>query len=81
VAQHYNRPALYPIHIYIQAKTATPDHHTIGESGHAQISADSTNPYADAIAALRAQGVNAQTHVVVRSASNNRLYAGELADA
>ena len=81
MTQHYNRPPLDPMHVYIQPIAATPGHHTITRSGGASLNANSTSPYADAVAALRPAGVNAQTHVIIWADSNNPIYRGEPGDA
>jgi hypothetical protein len=60
---------------YIQPVAAIPGHHTITRSGGASLNANSTSPYADAVAALRAAGVNAQTHVIIWADSSNRSTA------
>jgi hypothetical protein len=81
MTQHYNRPPLDPMHVHIQPIAATPGHHTITRSGGSSLNANSTSPYADAVAALRPAGVNAQTHVIIWADSNNPIYRGELGDA
>ena len=81
MTQHYNRPPLAPIPLYIQPEATTPGQHTITWSGGASLNANSTSPYADAVAALRHAGVNAQTHVIIWADSNNPIYRGELGDA
>jgi hypothetical protein len=83
MTQHYNRPPLDPIHVHIQIQpiAATPGHHTITRSGGSSLIANSTSPHADAVAALRPAGVNAQTHVIIWADSNNPIYRGELGDA
>jgi hypothetical protein len=82
MTQHYNRPPLDPIHVHIliQPIAATPGHHTITRSGSSLI-ANSTSPHADAVAPLRAAGVNAQMHVIIWADSSNPIYGGELGDA
>lgn len=52
MTQHYNRPPLNPVHVYIQPVATT-------RSGGASLNANSTSPYADAAAALRAAGERA----------------------
>ena len=52
MTQHYNRPPLDPVHVYIQPVATT-------RSGGASLNANSTSPYADAAAALRAAGERA----------------------
>ena len=61
MTQHYNRPPLDPIHVHIQIQpiAATPGHHTITRSGGSSLNANSTAPYPDAVAALRAAGERA----------------------
>ena len=59
MTQHYNRPPLDPVHVYIQPVVTTPGQHTITRSGGASLNANSTSPYADAAAALRAAGERA----------------------
>jgi hypothetical protein len=83
VTQHYNRPPLDPIHVHIQIQpvATTPGHHTITRSGGASLNANSTSPYADAVAPLCAPDVNAQTHVIIWADSSNPIYRGELGDA
>jgi hypothetical protein len=80
MTQHYNRPPLDPIHVYIQIQpiAATPGHHTTIRSGGSSLIANSTSPHADAVAQLRAAGVNAQTHVIIWADSSNPIYRGEL---
>ena len=72
MTQHYNRPPLDPVDVYIQPVATTPGHHTITRSGGASPT-NSTSPYADAVAALRAAGVNAQTHVIIWADSSNPI--------
>jgi hypothetical protein len=57
---------------------AIPGHHTITRSGGASLNANSTSPYADAMAALRAAGVNARTQNIIWADSSNPIYRGEL---
>ena len=54
MTQHYNRPPLDPVHVYIQPVATTPG------SGGASLNTNSTSPYADAAAALRAAGERAE---------------------
>ena len=60
---------------------AIPGHHTITGSGGASLNANSTSPYADAMAALRAAGVNAQTQNIIWADSSNPIYRGGARDA
>jgi hypothetical protein len=80
MTQHYNRPPLDPVHVYIQPVVTTPGQHTITRSGGASLNANSTSPYADAAAALRAAGerTDARHHL---GPSTNPIYRGELGDA
>ena len=63
MTQHYNRPPLNPVHVYIQPVATT-------RSGGASLNANSTSPYADAAAALRAVGERA-THVIIWADGTN----------
>jgi hypothetical protein len=77
MTQHYNRPPLDPVDVYIQPVATTPGHHTITRSGGASPNANSTSPYADPVAALRAAGERADA----RHHLGRRSTGGELGDA
>ena len=78
MTEHYNRPPPDPGHVYIQPVAAIPGHHTITRSGGSSLIANSTSPHADAVAPLRAAGLNAPTHVIIWADSSNPIYRGEL---
>jgi hypothetical protein len=80
MTQHYNRPPLDPVDVYIQPVATTPGHHTITRSGGASLTPTARLP--TLTLRLRcAPLANGQTHVAIWPDSTNPIYRGELGDA